>query len=272
MKRKRYFQWLDGEYKGDVVVLESISELDGEVFYNFEDGEACNLRFISKMTSNIVDLKGKFMVEVENPGNAWSFGVNETSIPQGIKADSDDVIPTLHDFLNSNAGAGASQAEVADSDFGKDKLIPPKKHQTLCPLPDIEEYREVLQSPVSKPKEREIVETPENKTEIYEDPVQEEKPVMKASKQEKKVSPLDPVAILVDTCKKHSTEIPITLKIDLPVKTLYYIADGEFENGGKKFIDYIVDGIDTKIIIDAVKEALASAYGASFNEHIETLE
>lgn len=265
MKRKRYFQWLDGEYKGDVVVLDNISELDGEVFYNFEDGEACNLRFISKMTNNIVDLKGKFMVEVENPGNAWTFGVNETSMPQGIKADSDDVIPTLHDFLNSNAGAGASQAEINDSDFGKDKLIPPKKRQNLCPLPDIEEYREVLESPVEKKPAQQEQKAMEEPIQTVLQQEEENKPVQKI---EKKVSPLDPVAILVDTCKKHPTEIPITLTIDLPVKTLYYIAESEFENGGQKFVDYIVEGLDTKKIVEAIRLSLFGAYGVGIAENI----
>ena len=29
-KQKRYFQWIDGEMKGDIVLLESIEEFEGE--------------------------------------------------------------------------------------------------------------------------------------------------------------------------------------------------------------------------------------------------
>ena len=36
-KQKRYFQWIDGEMKGDIVLLESIEEFEGETFYNFDE-------------------------------------------------------------------------------------------------------------------------------------------------------------------------------------------------------------------------------------------
>jgi hypothetical protein len=62
-KQKRYFQWIDGEMKGDIVLLESIEEFEGETFYNFDDGESCNLRFISKMTNSTADLKNKLWLK-----------------------------------------------------------------------------------------------------------------------------------------------------------------------------------------------------------------
>ena len=72
-KQRRYFQWIDGEMKGDIVTLESIEEFEGETFYNFDDGESCNLRYISKMTNSHLDLKNKFMVEIESPSNPSTF-------------------------------------------------------------------------------------------------------------------------------------------------------------------------------------------------------
>lgn len=258
--RKRYFEWIDGDDKGTVVALESIDELDGEIFYNFDDGESCNLRFISKMTNDIVDLKDKFMVEVENPHNIWTFEPIETGIPKGVRADSDDQIPTLHDFIKSNAGGGASTAEIEDSDLGKDKLVPPKRAQQMKPLPNKEDF-------VPKPVQEQIKLVTENKVEKatviveeekHEESVVEEKKVSKTA--QKRVNPTDPVAILVDSCKKHATDIPLVLTIELPMKTLYHIANNEFENGGDKFIDYIVEGINTNVIIDALKVALKNAY------------
>lgn len=257
--RKRYFEWIDGDDKGLVVSLESIIELDGETFYNFDDGESCNLRFISKMTNNVVDLKNKFMVEVENPHNIWTFEQIETEMPKGVKSDGDDKIPTLHDFINSTAGGGSSTANISDSDLGKDKLVAPKRPQQLKPLPNKEDFKE---KPIEKPVvEEKKVETqpvivPEEKVEEV---VVEEKKV--EEKQEKRVNSMDPIAILVDSCKKHDTEIPLTLNVRLPMKTLYHIANNEFENGGDKFIDYIVEGINTDVIINALKGALKEAYG-----------
>jgi hypothetical protein len=68
-KQRRYFQWIDGENKGEVETLETIEDFEGEIIYNFVGGESCNQRYISKMTESVTDLKGKFMVEVENPHN-----------------------------------------------------------------------------------------------------------------------------------------------------------------------------------------------------------
>jgi len=267
INKKRYFQWLDGELKGEVATLESISEFGGETFYNFTDGESCNLRYISKMTSNVVDLKGKFMVEVESPHNVWTFDVIETAIPSGIRGhDPDDMIPTLHDLTHSNVSGGASSGGVTDSDLGKEKLVPPKKRQNMCPLPDPRDYPEKKIAVAEVKKQEPAAQVQQNVTFVEKcseetktgENVQEN---VQSQAQQKPASIIDPVAILVDSCKKHSTEIPITLKIDLPIKTLYSIAENEFENGGEKFIDYIVKGIDTKMIIEAIKVSLASAYG-----------
>lgn len=267
MKKERYFQWLDGEMQGEVSVLESISELDGETFYNFVDGESCNLRFISRMTNNAGDLRGKFVVEVESPTNLWTFETIEARKWKDETTGEVSEIPTLHDFVTSDAGGGSQSANVMNSDLGGTKLIPPRIKQSNRPLPTMDEYREAIPEPTKnehvasfvqeKPVEA-VVSVPEERVEQS---VIGEKITPPETK--KRVNPLDPVAILVDTCKKHSTEIPLTLEIDLPMKTLYHISDREFENGGDKFIDYIVDGLDTKIIIDALKVALKKAYCAS---------
>lgn len=262
--RKRYFEWIDGDDKGLVVSLESISELDGETFYNFDDGESCNLRFISKMTNDIVDLKGKFMVEVENPYNIWTFEPIETQMPKGVKADGDDQIPTLHDFIKSNAGGGSSTADITDSDLGKDKLVQPKKAQQLKPLPKKEDYEEKpiekIDVPVNQ-KQQNVEKQPEIDSNKKDEEVINKEGKSSTTPQ-KRVNSADPIAILVDRCKKHETEIPLTLTVKLPMRSLYEIANSEFENGGDKFIDYIVEGINTDVIVDALKVALKNAYGA----------
>lgn len=286
MKIKRYFEWIDGENKGNVVSLVSITDIDGETFYNFDDGESCNLRFISKMTKNVVDLKEKFMVEVENPHNIWTFDTIETSMPRDIQnASSDDVIPTLHDIINSDAGGGSSIANVNNSDIGKEKLVPPKRVQAIRSLPRKEDYEETPEMikesiggivPISKSSVTFVEKVtsepavPEPASEPVSMPVEAEtvtpEPVVPRQEEKHEKRANDPIAILVDSCKKHSTSIPLTLTIDLPMKSLYNIANEEFEDGGDKFISYIVNGINTDVIIEALKGALKSAYDVTEND------
>ena len=114
-KQKRYFQWIDGEMKGDIVLLESIEEFEGETFYNFDDGESCNLRFISKMTNSTADLKNKFMVEIESPSNPWTLEKIQPKkyIDESMKGEDID-IPSLHDILQAHGDT----TNIENSDIG----------------------------------------------------------------------------------------------------------------------------------------------------------
>ena len=131
-KNRRYFQWIAGEMKGEVVTLDNIEEFEGETFYNFDDGEACNKRFIAKMTNNTSDLKEKFMVEIESPSNPWSFETVQSKkyIDESMKGEDID-IPTLHDMLQCHG----DNSTLTNSDLGSEKLIPPKRSQHLIDLP-----------------------------------------------------------------------------------------------------------------------------------------
>ena len=253
-KQKRYFQWIDGEIKGDIVLLESIEEFEGETFYNFDDGESCNLRFISKMTNSTADLKNKFMVEIESPSNPWTLEQIQPKkyIDESMKGEDID-IPSLHDMLQAHGDT----TNIENSDIGKDRLVPPRKEQRIIDLPSIDEYRikteELKKDPVvEQPK---TVETKVEKQEVVEQP----KPV-----ENKQVS-FDPVKILVDSCKKHDTPVELSLNMKLPSKYIANIASSEFEDGFNKFIDCIVSDIDTKMIIAELKKALSSAYSNSMS-------
>ena len=74
------------------------------------------------------------------------------------------------------------------------------------------------------------------------------------------MSETDPVRILAKTCKKHPTEINLTLNINLPSKAIYDIAESEFENGGKNFVDCLVEDIDITEIVKNISVALKQAY------------
>ena len=253
-KQKRYFQWIDGEMKGDIVLLESIEEFEGETFYNFDDGESCNLRFISKMTNSTADLKNKFMVEIESPSNPWTLEQIQPKkyIDESMKGEDID-IPSLHDMLQAHGDT----TNIENSDIGKDRLVPPRKEQRIIDLPSIDEYRIKKEEPkkdlvVEQPK---AVETKVEKQEVVEQP----KPV-----ENKQVS-FDPVKILVDSCKKHDTPVELSLNMKLPSKYIANIASSEFEDGFNKFIDCIVSDIDTKMIIAELKKSLSSAYSNSMS-------
>ena len=248
-KQKRYFQWIDGEMKGDIVLLESIEEFEGETFYNFDDGESCNLRFISKMTNSTADLKNKFMVEIESPSNPWTLEQIQPKkyIDESMKGEDID-IPSLHDMLQAHGDT----TNIENSDIGKDRLVPPRKEQRIIDLPSIDEYRIKTEEPKKDPvvEQPKTVETKVEKQEVVEQP----KPV------ENKQISFDPVKILVDSCKKHDTPVELSLNMKLPSKYIANIASSEFEDGFNKFIDCIVSDIDTKMIIAELKKALSSAY------------
>ena len=258
-KQKRYFQWIDGEMKGDIVILENIEEFEGETFYNFDDGESCNLRFISKMTNSQMDLKNKFMVEIESPSNPWMFETIQPKkyIDESMKGEDID-IPSLHDILQAHGDT----SNIDNSDIGTEKLVPPKKEQRLIGLPSIEEFgkpqvknQNIDNAPIvdNTPKVDAHPQEIDKSTQNVEDVKPEEK---------EKVS-FDPVRILVDSCKKHDTPVDLSLNMKLPSKYIANIASSEFENGFDKFIDCIVEDIDTKLIVSELKKALKEAYSNS---------
>ena len=263
-KQKRYFQWIDGEFKGEIVILESIEEFDGETFYNFDDGESCNLRFISKMTNSTADLKNKFMVEIDSPVNPWSIETVQPKkyIDESMKGEDID-IPSLHDILQANGDT----ANIENSDIGKDKLVPPKKPQRLMDLPSIDDYR--VQNEVKVQEQPKVVneqsqEVVTHQTQAIAQATQAVEPNQQVNVEHKQVS-FDPVKILVDSCKKHDTPVELSLNMKLPSKYIANIASSEFEDGFEKFIDCIVNDIDTKMIISELKKALSSAYSSSMS-------
>lgn len=284
MARKRYFEWLDGELKGEVSILESITEFDGETFYNFEE-DSCNLRYISKMTSNVLDLRGKIMVEVENPHNIWTFRPISTSVPKDVRCDGNEEIPTLHDIIHSDGST------IEKSNYGSDELVPPRRPQTLRNLPDPKDYKAedpVIEDPAPDVPTQAQDDVPApvqvQEPELREDVVMSEGPEETAHQAFQydgidlmmpecdaestsvsvfnNIQPKSPVEILVGKCKKHEYSIPLEITANLPAKALYDIANEEFENGGDAFINCIVSEIDISDIISALKDALKSAYSS----------
>lgn len=265
MKRPRYFEWIAGDDIGEIVTLESIEDVDGEIIYNFDNDDSCNQRFISKVTGSEFDLKGKFMVEINSPSNPWTVEEEKPRIYSDRSMSENVEIPSLKDIVTN--GQGGSGSDII--------LVPPKMRQKLIDLPTIEEYGiESESSPVNEPAKDEtpvaspVPDVPEN-TSLIEENDSESKPSepelksnskREESSDETSKGGFDPISILVSGCKKHPTDVSMTLTVNLPSRTIYAIADSEFENGSDKFIECVVKGIEIDAIIDAFKVALKSSY------------
>lgn len=69
---EKYFQYLKGENRGNVVKLKEIDDtMPDMILYVFDDGFRCNEEFIAPL--NEWDVLNKIMAEVENPINVWKF-------------------------------------------------------------------------------------------------------------------------------------------------------------------------------------------------------
>lgn len=272
MKRKRYFQWLDGDSEGTVEVLNTIECIEGEYFYNFESGERCNVEFISPMTRDVHSLKGKVMVEIANPNDKWRSEIISThtyTYMDPTAGEQHVEVPPLEDIVG--AKGNGQNLNLDESNLGKKKFYPPRYKGPSQPLPSYEEYADDnYYEPTTKAssvvtREREIP-APTRKAEEVQipqpQPVQQVQPIKQEQISNNQVVNNDPVYILAKTSKKHDTEIELTLNINLPSKAIFALAQSEFENGGQRFVNYLVDEIDPQVILSALKVALLDSYTA----------
>lgn len=268
MNRKRYFQWLEGELEGTVETLSFIECVEGEYFYNFISGEVCNVKFIAPMTRDIRALKGKVMVEIMNPSDKWRSEVITTHTYKYMDPTAGEQTveyPPLEDI--TGASGNGNELTLDESNLGKKKFYPPNYKGTMYPLPSYEEYMKVDDPIVQTSSTRRSPSIEVTEQEIP-TPTQVQKPIQPVTmepvlkKEENKSVNNDPVYILAKTCKKHDTEVNLTLNINLPSKAIYTLAENEFDNGGQKFVSFLVDEIDPKIILSALKVALLDSYSS----------
>ena len=278
MKRPRYFQWLQGENSGIITKLVNITEMDGEYFYNFEDGESCNLRFISQMTSSPAALKDKFMVEVVSPNDPWRVEQISTGFFKDAMSQENVDVPPLEDI--TGASGNGNSIDISKSAVGTTKYVAPRYKGPMYELPSLDDYfyEDNSTAPVKKHKldgataifKKTVPEpAPEPEVVIPSTPppvITPEyiRPTVETTYEEPSTS--DPVRILAKTSKKRDTDIDLTISIKLPSKSVYTIASEEFEDGGSKFINYLIEGIDINSIISELRNALTAAYESSDSE------
>jgi len=270
MKRTRYFQWVDGEFSGNVEVLDDITCIDGEYFYNFKSGEVCNLRYISKMTNSPSSLAGKVMVEIASPQDPWVATTVTTKRYTNAGTDETVDIPPLEDITAKTTSGTGQSLTVEHSNVGTKQYTPPRFRGPFSDLPSLDEYMRSEPEPVLVQTPKPVYEEPSSSVSERHDeldkssiPVYDNTPAKTPEVNtvvENKPQNTGPIAILAKTCKKHSTDINITVTMDLPSRAVFSMVSEEFENGGAEFIDCLISNLDVNDVIDSIKSALVLAY------------
>jgi len=98
-------------------------------------------------------------------------------------------------------------------------------------------------------------------------PVQEHKPTQqpaKVSTSAKVVTSVDleesPIYTLLKKQKENWVNVNITLKLNLPSKSLYSVLITSFEGAEEEVIDYVTEGIDIEDIRSALGESISAYY------------
>lgn len=83
MAKEKLYQYLQGEQRGKVVALVGIEKEEDMVFLKFDDGSRCNVDFAAKLNDARAYTDGKFVAEVCDRSNVWSF--QDKSIKEEVR-------------------------------------------------------------------------------------------------------------------------------------------------------------------------------------------
>jgi len=239
MEETRYFQWIAGDRRGEVLVLEEIVEDDGEVYLSFKDESRINVEFVAEL--NQTDLSQKMMAEVDSPTNVWTFKERESAtdkkrIEQDWESQTKYEIPSADEIASADLTSEGGMTRPNPKKKKQIDLIPPRK-------------------------------TPKMKTKFG--TATTSVPQHQPQPEQSTVNTGDPVYIMMEKAKKFDTDIPMELTISLPAKSLYDVAKESFEDGGNKVIEYIISNIDDTKLKASLKTALFSAYEEDYGEQID---
>jgi hypothetical protein len=239
---QRYFQWIAGERKGEVVFFDKIVEESNMSFVAFKDDTRVNSELIAEI--NETSLSGKMIAEVESPSNIWTFKERiienkpryEIDHESGLKYQ----VPSVEEIMTDGT-AIPSQKRVID-------IIPPRKTMNkfgrIAHTQDLAgEYNESIATHPEVPNK-----TPETI------PVQPKQQLVS-----------DPVFIMLDKSKKVDTEVNMTLTISLPSTQLFDVARDSFDDGANKALEYIIENIDISDIKTALKAGIEEMYGPNLD-------
>ena len=232
----RYFQWIAGERKGEVVVFNDIVVEDGMTFVTFKDNSRVNSDLIAEI--NETSLTNKMVAEVESPSNIWRF--EEVKIPgetDGPRVEQDwesqvkYEIPSVEEII-ADGGTPVKRKK-------KIKLIPPR--------PTKNKFGKIA--------------TTDDLAATYNESINTQQQVAQTTPVEPAVNVSDPVYIMMDKSKKVDTEVNMTLTISLPSSHLFDVVRDSFDDGANKALEYIIENIDISDIKLALREGIKEMYG-----------
>lgn len=243
---QRFFQWLVGERKGEILVFDTVVEEDGMIFIVFKDGSRINEEFV--MNLNETDVSNRMMAEIENPSKCWTFkeiqGIDDKPrIEKDWESQTTYEVPTADEIAQADL-TGQTGVVNPVKKMKKIELIPPPRTR-----PAIVESRFATIVNQVQPAAKEVVTT--NQT-VVDESVTPSKPSVDSN---------DPVYIMMEKSKKVDTEVDMSLTISLPSASLFDVVRDSFEDGDSKALEYIIENIDISDIKEALKEGIKSMYG-----------
>jgi len=240
---QRYFQWVAGERRGEVVFFDEIVQDEEMTFLTFKDGSRINSDLVAEI--NVTELSNKMMAEVSHPNNAWRFKETVTGndgpiIEQDWESQQKFEVPSADDMAHADL----------TGETGTVKPRPKKKKiELIPPRPTKNKFGKIANSDDLAADYNESIN--KNKQEVSVTPVV---PTADTS---------DPVYIMMDKSKKVDTEVEMTLTVSLPSAHLFDVVRDSFDDGDSKALEYIIENIDISEIKEALKEGIKQMYGVN---------
>ena len=140
---RRFFQFLFGERKNEVVQFDKIEQEDDLIFVSFKDGSRVNEQLILPL--NNTNLTTELMAEVDSPTNLWSFKEEWVGRQEELKAENGDgEIVIVQPFLPGKKKITPIPPRKTMSNFGQIN-----SYHRSEPIQPIVEVKQVIQDPIS---------------------------------------------------------------------------------------------------------------------------
>ena len=241
---RRYFQFLAGARRGEVLIMDRIESEDGDIYITFKDDSRMNETLVAQINQR--DVTNKMMAEIDSPSNCWRFQEKseEDSKPRLEKdAQTGEVyeIPNVDDMVH------------ADLTGETGVVRPRKKNKAIELVPP-------RQTPASHSVFGAIKASYNTPAPVIDNPAPTPKTQQTHPSDRQQTNSQDPVWLMCNSSKKFDTQVNLTLTISVPKKSFYQVAKESFEHGGDKVIEYIIQSLDDQKIKDSLKIALKEAY------------
>ena len=243
---RRYFQFIVGPRRGEVLFFDSIESEDGLIYIKFKDNSRMGEEFIAQINQR--EVTGKLMAEIDSPMNCWQFREkpDEDNKPRLEKdAQTGEVfeIPSVDDYTHAD-GTGETIMVNPKKKKKAIDLIPPK------PTPSSHSVFGAIRAAT-------VTSAPTIDNTVINIKTQQTQP--NAVQQAANMN--DPVVITLEKSKKVESQIELILTVMVPSKELFNLIKENFENGEEKTLNYIIENID----VNKIKESLLLSFKNFYN-------